>query len=147
MKSTDKNAQKRTVGVHDIDAFNKLSAQVALLNNNFKNLNVASVSNVVCKNCAVSHSNMECQFGGQSQENSYEQVNYVANNQRQFNLNSNYYNQGWRNHPNFSWGNNQNVQKPPSSFQAQEKKPTMEEAFTQFMTRTNAFIDDTQENF
>ncbi|KAL5580055.1 hypothetical protein UlMin_012497 [Ulmus minor] len=90
---------------------------------------------------------MECQFGGQSQENSSEQVNYVANNQRQFNLNSNYYNQGWRNHPNFSWSNNQNVQKPPSGFQAQEKKPTMEEAFTQFMTRTNAFIDDTQANF
>ena len=32
-------------------------------------------------------------------------------------------------------------------FQAQEKKPTMEEAFTQFMTRTNAFIDDTKANF
>ncbi|KAL5572381.1 hypothetical protein UlMin_021978 [Ulmus minor] len=90
---------------------------------------------------------MECQFGGQAQENSPYQVNYVANNQRQFNPNSNYYNQGWRNHPNFSWSNNQNVQKPPSSFQAQDKKPTMEEAFTQFMTRTNAFIDDTQANF
>ncbi|KAL5572943.1 hypothetical protein UlMin_022540 [Ulmus minor] len=147
LKSTDKNAQKRTAGVHDIDAFNKLAAQVALLNNNFKNLNVASVSNVVCENCVGSHSNMECQFGGQSQENSSEQVNYVANNQRQFNPNSNYYNQGWRNHPNFSWSNNQNVQNPHSGFQAQDKKPTMEEAFTQFMTRTNAFIDDTQANF
>ncbi|KAL5548145.1 hypothetical protein UlMin_003376 [Ulmus minor] len=90
---------------------------------------------------------MECQFVGQAQENSPDQVNYVANNQRQFNPNSNYYNPGWRNHPNFSWSNNQNGQKPPSSFQAQEKKPTMEEAFTQFMTRTNAFIDDTQANF
>ncbi|KAL5563299.1 hypothetical protein UlMin_033046 [Ulmus minor] len=135
LKSTDRNAQKRTAGVHDIDTFNKLAAQVALLNNNFKNLNVSSVSNVVCENCAGSHSNMECQFGGQTQENS------------KFNPNSNYYNQGWRNHPNFSWSNNQNVQKPPSGFQAQEKKPTMEEAFTQFMTRTNAFIDDTQANF
>ena len=37
LKSTDRNAQKRTVGVHDIDAFNKLAAQVALLYNNFKN--------------------------------------------------------------------------------------------------------------
>ncbi|KAL5570177.1 hypothetical protein UlMin_026752 [Ulmus minor] len=147
LKSTDRNAQKRTAGVHDIDAFNKLAAQVALLNNNFKNLNVSSISNVVCDLCAGNHSNMECQFGGQTQENSSEQVNYVANNQRQLNPNSNYYNQGWRNLPNFSWSNNQNVQKPPSGFQAQEKKPTMEEAFTQFMTRTNAFIDDTQANF
>ena len=109
-------------------------------------MNVSSVSNVVCENCAGSHSNIECQFGGQSQENSSEQVNYVVNNQRQFNLNSNYYNQGWRNHPNFSWRSNQNVQNSPFGFQAQEKKPTMKESFTQFMTRTNAFIDDTQAN-
>ncbi|KAL5542585.1 hypothetical protein UlMin_010295 [Ulmus minor] len=147
LKSTDRNSQKRTAGVHDIDAFNKLAAEVALLNNNFKNLNISSISNVVCDLCAGNHSNMECPFGGQAQENSPEQVNYVANNQRQFNPNSNYYNQGWRNHPNFSWSNNQNVQKPPFGFQAQEKKLTMEEAFTQFMTRTNAFIDDTQANF
>ena len=107
LKSTDRNSQKRTAGVHDVDAFNKLAAQVALLNNNFKSLNVSSISNVVCDLCAGNHSNMECQFGGQAQENSPDQVNYVANNQRQFNLNSNYYNQGWRNHLNFSWSNNQ----------------------------------------
>ena len=110
-------------------------------------MNVASISNVACENCASNHSSMECQFGDQSHENSSEQVNYVANNQHQFNLNSSYYNQGWKSHPNFSWSNNSNVQKPPSGFQVQEKKPTMEEAFTQFMTRTNAFIDDTQANF
>ncbi|KAL5546488.1 hypothetical protein UlMin_006175 [Ulmus minor] len=46
LKSTDRNAQKRTAAVHDIDAFNKLVAQVAHLNNNFKNLNVSSISNV-----------------------------------------------------------------------------------------------------
>ncbi|KAL5570304.1 hypothetical protein UlMin_026879 [Ulmus minor] len=121
---SERSAQKRLAGLHDLDAFNKLAAQVALLNNNFKNLNVASVLNVSCENCTENHSNMECQFGGQAQENSPDQVNYVANNQRQFNPNSNYYNPGWRNHPNFSWSNNQNVQKPPSGFQAQEKKPT-----------------------
>ncbi|KAL5582791.1 hypothetical protein UlMin_015233 [Ulmus minor] len=42
LKSTDRNAQKRIDDVHDIDAFNKLAAQVALLNNNFKNLNHAN---------------------------------------------------------------------------------------------------------
>ncbi|KAL5578547.1 hypothetical protein UlMin_020246 [Ulmus minor] len=106
---SERSAQKRPAGLHDLDAFNKLAAQVALLNNNFKNLNVASVLNVSCENCAENHSSMECQFGGQAQENSPDQVNYVANNQRQFNSNSNYYNPGWRNHPNFSWSNNQNV--------------------------------------
>ena len=105
LKSTDRNAQKRTTGVHDIDAFNNLASQVAILNNNFKRLNIASVSNIACENCVGNHSSTECQFGGQSQENSSEQVNYVANNQRQFNPSSNYYNQGWS-HPNFSWSNN-----------------------------------------
>ncbi|KAL5564369.1 hypothetical protein UlMin_027533 [Ulmus minor] len=94
LKSMDRNAQKRTNGVHNIDAFHNLAAQVAILNNYFKKLNVASVSNIVCESCAGNHSSMECQFGGQSQENSSEQVNYVANNQHQFNPNSNYYNQG-----------------------------------------------------
>jgi len=147
LRSSDRNPQKRPAGVHDVNAFNKLAAQIALLNNNFKSLNVSSISNIVCDICEGNHSNMECQFGSQAQENVLDQVNYVANPQRQFNPNSNYYNQGWRNHPNFSWSNNQNVQKPPSGFQAQEKKPSMEEAFAQFMTRTNAFIDDTQANF
>ncbi|KAL5549738.1 hypothetical protein UlMin_004969 [Ulmus minor] len=89
-----RSAQKRPTGLHDLDAFNKLAAQVALLNNNFKSLNVASVLNVSCENCAENHSNVECQFVGQAQENSPDQVNYVANNQRQFNPNSNYYNPG-----------------------------------------------------
>ncbi|KAL5567270.1 hypothetical protein UlMin_030434 [Ulmus minor] len=108
MKS-ERNSQKRTAGVHDIDAFNKLAAQIALLNNNFKNLNVSSISNVVCDLCAGNHPSMECQ--GPYEANA-EQVNFVANNQRQYNPNSNYYNQGWKNHPNFSWSNNVNVQQP-----------------------------------
>ncbi|KAL5546712.1 hypothetical protein UlMin_006399 [Ulmus minor] len=67
LKSSDRNSQKRTADVHDIDAFNKLAAQIALLNNNFKNLNISSISNVVCDLCVGNHSNMECQFGSQAQ--------------------------------------------------------------------------------
>ncbi|KAL6312313.1 hypothetical protein AAG906_004968 [Vitis piasezkii] len=147
LKSTDRNAQKRTIGVHDIDAFNNLAAQVAILNNNFKKLNVVAVSNLVCENCAGNHPSLECQVGGPYEANSFEQVNYVANNQRQYNPNSNYFNQGWKNHPNFSWSNNAHVQKPPSGFQSQENKPNLEEVFTQFMQKTNDFIDDTKANF
>ena len=121
LKSSDRNSQQRTTGVHDIDAFNKLATQVALLNNNFKSLNVSSISDVVCDLCAGNHSNMECQFGSQAQENSPDQVNYVANNQRQFNPNSNYYNQGWRHHPNLSWSNNQNVKNHLSVFKLKRK--------------------------
>ncbi|WJZ89357.1 hypothetical protein VitviT2T_008580 [Vitis vinifera] len=73
------------------------------------------------------HPSLECQFGGLYEVNSSEQVNYMSNNQRQYNPNSNYFNQGWRNHPNFSRSNNTHVQKPPSGFQSQENKPNLEE--------------------
>src|SRR5262245_16941460 len=52
---------------------------------------------------------------------------------------SNTYNPGWRNHPNFSWGNNSNIQKenpnPPLGFQrplVQNSKPQIEELLTKF---------------
>ena len=127
LKSKDKNAQKRIVEVHDIDAFNNLVAQVEIFNNNFKKLNVAVVTNLVYKNYAGNHPSLECQFGGLYEVNSSEQVNYMSNNQRQYNPNSKSFNQGWRNHPNFSRSNNTHVQKPPSGFQSQENKPNLEE--------------------
>ena len=147
LKSTDINAQKKTVEVHDIDVFNDLAAQVANLNNNFKKINVVAVSNVVYENCAGNHPSLKCQAGGPYEANTSKQVKSVANNQRQYNPNSNYFNQGWKNHSNFSWSNNANVQKPPSNFQSQEKKSNLEEVFTQFIQKTNDFIDDTKANF
>ena len=89
LKSTDRNAQKRTTDIHDIDTFNYLAAQVVILNNNLKKMNVVAVSNLVCENCVGNHSSLECQAGGPYEANSSEQVNYVANNQRQYNPNSN----------------------------------------------------------
>ena len=40
---------QRTTYIHDIDAFNNLAAQVVILNNNFKKMNVVAVSNIVCE--------------------------------------------------------------------------------------------------
>ena len=117
LKSTNTNAQKRIVEVHDIDVFNNLVAQVEIFNNNSKKLNVAIVSNLVYENCVGNHPSLKCQVRGPYEANSSKQVNYVANNQHQYNSNSNYFNQGWKNHPNFSWSNNAHVQKPPSGFQ------------------------------
>ncbi|CAA0840188.1 Unknown protein, partial [Striga hermonthica] len=36
---------------------------------------------------------------------------------------SNTYNAGWRNHPNFSWANNNNVQQPRQNFAQQQPRP------------------------
>ena len=55
-------------------------------------------------------------------------VDYVGSSSRpQNNPYSNTYNPGWRNHPNFSWNNNNNVQKgnpnPPPGFQGTFNQP------------------------
>jgi hypothetical protein len=83
-----------------------------------------------------------------------EQANYVGQNNYppKNNPYSNTYNAGWRNHPNFSWSNNQNVQNPQgqqrnfqqgNNYQAppqvvqpnpEPKKNDLESALLQFMT-------------
>jgi hypothetical protein len=83
-----------------------------------------------------------------------EQANYVGQNNYppKNNPYSNTYNAGWRNHPNFSWSNNQNVhnpqgqqrnfqqgnnyQAPPQAVQRnpEPKKNDLESSLLQFMT-------------
>ena len=84
MKATDRFAQKKPVEMHDIDSFNNLVAQVAILNNNFKKLNVNAISNITCGNCVGNHSSLECQGASPCNVNSTKNVNYVANNQCQY---------------------------------------------------------------
>ena len=75
----------------------------------------------------------------------------MANNQRnynsQYNPNLNTFNQGWKNHPNFSWSNNANVQKPPHDSQLQKKKLNLEEIFEKFMQQTTSFMNETRAKF
>ena len=52
------------------------------------------------------------------------------------------YNCRWRNHPNFSWSNNQEQAKPPQQFPQQEKKPTLEDMFVQYMQKTDVAIQN-----
>ncbi|KAG5513007.1 hypothetical protein RHGRI_038576 [Rhododendron griersonianum] len=90
------------------------------------------------------HMGVDCQVGNPFANNSSEQANFVSNYQRQNNPYSNTYNPGWRNHPNFSWSNSQNISKPPPGFQnqQQEKKLNMEEAMVQFMAKVDARFQD-----
>ena len=137
MKATDRSTQKKPADIHDIDFFNNLDAQVVILNNNFKKLNVNAISNITCENCARNHPNLEFQGASSFDSNSTEDVNYVANNQSQYyKPNSNTFNQGWKNHHNFSWSNTANVQKPPPGFQSQEEKLNLEEIFGKFMQKS-----------
>ena len=77
-------------------------------------MNVNAIqTNVVCDHCTRNHSSVDYQKGNPFAQSSYGQANYVSNFQRQNNPYSNTYNPGWRNHPNFSWSNNQGLAKPP----------------------------------
>ncbi|CAL9016475.1 unnamed protein product [Prunus brigantina] len=92
------------------------------------------------------HPSSECTTGNPFA--SVEQVNQVVEFNRQRNdPYSNMYNPGWRNHPNFSWSNTQNVQRPPPGFLAQEKKINLEDALTQLTMSTTQFMTETKTQF
>jgi len=117
--SFERSMPRRTTRVHEIDAMTALNAKVDNLFKKIDQLNINSIQSCVqvCEICAGPHVTNECQAGISFIPQPSEQVNYVANQGgRQFNPNANTYNPGWRNHPYFSWSNNQNVLKPPIGF-------------------------------
>ena len=101
-----------------------------------------------CEYCGGGHSTLECQGRFSSQDPSIEQLNALNNFQRnQGNPYSNTYNSGWRNHPNFSWSNqeggqiaNQGFKQPPPGFQQmntfhqqRENKSNLESMMEKFL--------------
>ena len=99
------------------------------------NGSVNAIHGLMCELCGGSHNNSDCQA---------EQVSYVNQNQNN-NMYSNTYNPAWRNQPNFSYKNNQNVLNPPVSQGAAKNRsePSMYEmlkALTLSQTETDAQI-------
>ncbi|CAL2240361.1 unnamed protein product [Prunus armeniaca] len=103
----------------------------------------------ICSICAVpGHATISCPHGGDFPEFLQEQANMVNTYRRPGNDPfSNTYNPGWQRHPNFSWGNTQNVQKPPPGFLPQEKKINLEDALTQLTMSTTQFMTETKTQF
>jgi hypothetical protein len=120
--------QPRVAGIIEVDAVTALSAQmssqIAALTKKIDALGVQNSSNIetVCELCAGNHSSNQCAISSES-------VQFVGNyNRQQNNSNPNNYNIGWRNHPNFSWRENQaQPQAPrysyPPGFQNQQHQP------------------------
>ncbi|KAK8601479.1 hypothetical protein V6N12_051312 [Hibiscus sabdariffa] len=136
---------------------NKL-ATISALTNMVKNMqrqtNTQEVKalDAFCKLCGNNHDTSEC---GQAIESSC----YVGNYNK--NVMSNTYNPAWRNHPNFSWKNQNNALNPqqpnPTGFQNQPRQnsqqnlprqeyqqpdnyKTLENTLTQFMAQTSAYM-------
>ncbi|MED6213755.1 hypothetical protein PIB30_096351, partial [Stylosanthes scabra] len=87
--------------------------QLTTLNKKMEKLEVAAMGTqaetpITCGLCGGPHENHHCCLSGEDQP--MEQANYMGNLQRQpyHDPNANTYNPGWKNHPNFGWGGNQN---------------------------------------
>ncbi|KAI3677555.1 hypothetical protein L6452_36821 [Arctium lappa] len=119
--------QKRTTGIHDIDAYTALTSQLASMTNMLKNITsgqgaqptvttpIPTVLSVQCVCCGGEHSYEHCPHNSES-------INYVHNRSGPYN---NTYNASWKQHPNFSWNSpclNPPVQKQQgiSNFQPQQ---------------------------
>ncbi|XP_024027611.1 uncharacterized protein LOC112093437 [Morus notabilis] len=108
------SAGRRVAGIHEVDAVTALTAQVSSLSNILKSLNVAAPANaatpvaLTCVYCGAKHSFENCPSNPES-------VCYVNNFNQNNNPYSNSYNQGWKQHLNFSWSNQEASSMPGPS--------------------------------
>ncbi|KAL4385024.1 hypothetical protein GQ457_15G018220 [Hibiscus cannabinus] len=144
-------------GPAQLDSSDTILAQIASLTNMVKNMQKQPHTQEVkaldafCDQCGSNHDASKC---GHQVESSYYVGNYNKNNM------SNTYNPAWRNHPNFSWKNQNNTLNPQqptqTGFQNQPRQnqqplprqefqqPTdyksLENTLTQFMAQTSAYM-------
>ncbi|KAG9449976.1 hypothetical protein H6P81_009941 [Aristolochia fimbriata] len=143
----ERSARGRVAGIQNVDPLVALQAQVESLTNQLSKLQKPSSVAQICDMCGGGHPSQECQAGNVQAVNSFDHANYVSNFCRSNDPYSNTYNPGWRNHPNFSWSNNNqqpNTQqpiaqtRPPPGFQivAQEpeQKSNLEDMISKILT-------------
>ncbi|XP_024958981.1 uncharacterized protein LOC112499951 [Cynara cardunculus var. scolymus] len=98
---------RKTAGVHDIDAFTALTAQMTAMTNLIKNLTNGQAAQSIASAHAPTVESVQCVYcgGGHPFEHcpsNSESVNNVGNQNRSGPF-SQTYNPGWRQHPNLSW--------------------------------------------
>ncbi|XP_060673095.1 uncharacterized protein LOC132803722 [Ziziphus jujuba] len=172
------NGRSQVKAVEDVD-INNLGAQLATqfmktLNTQFGQIGVNSIQStnnfLFCDLCgAHDHKSVDCQVGNPFAS---DDVNFVGNFQKQQNNPySNTYNPGWRNHPNFSWSNNNQqgsnqgqsggfqkqqfqspfYQKPQlahqnqNSSQAQTQFSSLQQSLQELSNSTNSFMQRTEQ--
>ncbi|XP_048430769.1 uncharacterized protein LOC125472859 [Pyrus x bretschneideri] len=105
----------------------------------------------VCSICSMpNHDFMGCPHKDAYPEHVAEQVNAFNNFQRLRNdPYSNFYNPGWRDHPNMKWGGNQQVQHFQQNHVQQpvvQPKRSLEDTLQMFMQSTKQYIDKNDQN-
>ncbi|XP_022019725.1 uncharacterized protein LOC110919775 [Helianthus annuus] len=106
-----RNKASSIPGVHQVDTYTTLAAQIGALVARFDQAQNISQVQSSCELCGVSHKPGTCEQGVMF--TGHEEVDYLGNQIRpQNNPYSNTYNPGWRNHPNFGWKANSSNQNP-----------------------------------
>ena len=133
-------APKKPAGVFDLDMFTNLSAQVSTLSKQLQasqqlgvQLSVHKVeeSPLACEQCHGPHPTSQCLMMNTMGDLTVEQAQYMAKfpQNQNFNPYGQSYNPGWKNHPNFSW-KNQNAGNPMEQAKPlqppQEKKSSLD---------------------
>ncbi|XP_056162170.1 uncharacterized protein LOC115663395 [Syzygium oleosum] len=123
---------RKLSGIHEIDS-------------------VLKIQGPTCEFCNGSHASTECRVGNPF-THPPENTNFVGNfSGLPNNPYSNTYNPGWRNHPNFSWSNQnqQGPRPPPPSFRPPEEKQHnhLEEMVTKLAQTTQDFIKSADVRF
>ena len=126
---------KKVAGIHELDPFAALSAQVASLSHQVLTLTTQRIRQSAEY---VAGSSMTVLMNEASQE----QVQYINNQNYNYHGNPmpNYCHPGLRNRENFSYGNTKNVLQSPPEFDSQpsEKKMSLEDAMFSFVEETKA---------
>ncbi|XP_039115823.1 uncharacterized protein LOC120251350 [Dioscorea cayenensis subsp. rotundata] len=146
--STREKNPLKAAGIYEINDNTALAAKVEALTKRFDQFVLGTSSNtgavLSCETCGAGHAIVQCPISIAS-DAPVETVDYVGGAPRgPWNPYGNTYNPGWRNHPNFSWGQQQQHRPPqpqglpPQPLQQPEKKFTTEDVLARFMINTEA---------
>ncbi|XP_073277635.1 uncharacterized protein [Primulina huaijiensis] len=106
---SERNNQRRSAGVHQVTYFSAITAQLDVLNRKLDGLNMGGTAmrfqEIFCEKCGGEHFVKDCQDDNPFYVQNEASINQVGLHNRPRNdPYSNTYNPGWRQHPNFSWG-------------------------------------------
>ncbi|XP_073121648.1 uncharacterized protein [Henckelia pumila] len=140
---SERNAARRPAGMHQVDAFTSVAAQLEVMNKRIEELTLGQsamrIQEVWCEKCGVEHFTKDCKTGNLSYQPDGGMMNHVGNKNRPRNDPfSNTCNPEWKQHPNFSCGgqNNRSYGNQNYGRQPQEEKSSMEQMMQKFISST-----------
>ncbi|XP_073137045.1 uncharacterized protein [Henckelia pumila] len=146
---SDRNEARRPAGMHHVDALTSVAAQLEDMNKRIEELTLGQsamcIQEVLCEKYGAEHFKKDCQTGIPSYQPEGGMVNHVGNQNRPRNDPfSNTYNLGWKQHPSFSWGGQNNRQYGNQNYgkQHQEEKSSMEQMMQNFISSTETRLQN-----